>query len=440
MIFGCWNIRGLNDPLKHAEVRRFFSEEKLSLCGLVETKVKEVNLMNVSRAINPSWKFFCHSDISPFGRIWVCWNPSDVVVSIIQSSAQAIHCRVTPISGVWNCVVSVVYGECDYEKRRELWADLINCGSMVDDSPWLVLGDFNAIRSPFEHSGGSVAWPAWKDDLGCCLGQAGLDDLQFSGCKFTWFNKQIQSPIWRKLDRVLVNPSWECIFPGSSARFLPSRISDHSPMVVKLAELPKRKIPFKFFQFWVDHPEFLSVVTRAWDINVHGTPMFRLCCKLKNVKLALKKFNVEHFSKISWRVLEIRNDLDRVQCALQDHPSDPALLAEKARLSLSYGVLSRAEEGFNRQKSRVQWLNLGDQNSKFFFTAMKSFHGRSKITSITTEDGTHVEEDVLVRDEIVSFFETLLGPQHGEQDFDRVALQKKKWLHLLWHLPDDIFC
>ena len=133
--------------------------------------------------------------------------------------------------------------------------------------------------------------------------------------------------------------------------------------------------------------------------------------------MALKKFNVEHFSKISCRVLEIRKELDRVQCALQDIPSDPALLAEEARLSVSYGDLSRAEEGFNRQKSRVQWLNLGDQNSKFFFTAMKSFHGRSKVISITKEDGTRVEEDALVRDEIVSFFETLLGPQHGQQDF-----------------------
>ena len=57
MFLGCWNIRGLNDPIKQAEVRRFLRDEKLSLCGLVETKVKEVNFVNVSRAIHPSWKF-----------------------------------------------------------------------------------------------------------------------------------------------------------------------------------------------------------------------------------------------------------------------------------------------------------------------------------------------------------------------------------------------
>ena len=69
MIFGCWNIRGLNDPMKQAEVRRFLREEKLSLCGLVETKVRDSNFLRVSRSINPSWKFFCHSGVIPFGRI-----------------------------------------------------------------------------------------------------------------------------------------------------------------------------------------------------------------------------------------------------------------------------------------------------------------------------------------------------------------------------------
>jgi endonuclease/exonuclease/phosphatase family metal-dependent hydrolase len=38
----------------------------------------------------------------------------------------------------------------------------------------------------------------------------------------------------RKLDRVLVNEKWNLNFPLSEARFLPSGMSDHSPMVVKV--------------------------------------------------------------------------------------------------------------------------------------------------------------------------------------------------------------
>jgi hypothetical protein len=38
----------------------------------------------------------------------------------------------------------------------------------------------------------------------------------------------------RKLDRVLVNEKWNLKFPLLEARFLPSGMSDHSPMVVKV--------------------------------------------------------------------------------------------------------------------------------------------------------------------------------------------------------------
>ena len=423
MIFGCWNIRGLNDPMKQAEVRRFFHEEKLSLCGLVETKVRDGNLLSVSRAIHHSWKVYCHSGVSPFGRIWVCWNPLDIDVAIIRTSSQAIHCRVSDVSSRWSCVVTVVYGECDYERRRDLWADLVASSYEFGDSPWLVMGDFNAIRSPSEHSGGSLAWASWKEDLGCCLDSAGLTDVQFSGCRFTWNNKQVASPIWRKLDRAVANTSWECIFPGSSARFLPPSISDHSPMIVTLVELPKRKIPFKFFDYWAAHPDFLQVVASAWEIDVTGTPMFRLCQKLKSVKVALKKFSVEHFSNLSGRVVGVRRELERVQCALQENPCDSVLLSEEASLSLLFGNLLRAEEGLVRQKSRIQWLNLGDQNTKFFFQAMKQHHSRSKITSISKEDGTRLEDPALVKEEIVTFYNTLLGPQPRLQDIDRDLLQ-----------------
>ena len=177
MFFGCWNIRGLNDPMKQAEVRRFFRDEKLSFCGLIETKVKECNVLAISRAINPSWKLFCHPGFLPFGRIWVMWNPCDVNVVIIRYSSQAIHCQVTHVSSSWSCLVTVVYGECCFEKRKELWADLVSCGYDNEGYPWTVLGDFNAIMTPFESCGGSSDWLTWKDVLRTCFAQSGLDDV-----------------------------------------------------------------------------------------------------------------------------------------------------------------------------------------------------------------------------------------------------------------------
>lgn len=39
MIVGFWNIRGILNPLRHAEIRRLVEVNKLCFIGLIETKV-----------------------------------------------------------------------------------------------------------------------------------------------------------------------------------------------------------------------------------------------------------------------------------------------------------------------------------------------------------------------------------------------------------------
>ena len=52
----------------------------------------------------------------------------------------------------------------------------------------------------------------------------------------------------RKLDRVLVNEKWNMNFPLSEARFFPSGMSDHSPIVVKV-----------IWQ-WLEHKETIQIL------------------------------------------------------------------------------------------------------------------------------------------------------------------------------------
>lgn len=44
--------------------------------------------------------------------------------------------------------------------------------------------------------------------------------------------------------------------------------------------------------------------------------------------------------------------------------------------------LSQAEESFKKQKSRVAWLALGDQNTMFFHHKVSSNRMRNKILSL----------------------------------------------------------
>ena len=111
-------------------------------------------------------------------------------------------------------------------------------------------------------------------------------DLNFSGKFYTWWDSNLSSPIFKKLDRVLVNANWPDVFPLSRAQFFSRGLSDHSPTMTYLGvEAPKLFKPFQVFQHIIENPSFLHTVDSAWCEPIHGDPWFILSMKLKRVKL-----------------------------------------------------------------------------------------------------------------------------------------------------------
>lgn len=273
----------------------------MSFFWLIESKGKALNKDKVLRAIDGSWKVLCNYDSSPNGRIWVCWNPEDVDVTVLNQSDQIMHCQVRAIAYNWSCLVSIVYGENSSVQRESLWNDIVSQASVVRGNPLMIAGDFNAIRNHNDRVGGSSDWPIWMDDFEACISQAEMEDLRFAGQLYTWSNRREEGPIFRKLDRTIVNLKGENRFPGSVAHFLPAGISGRSPMVVKLAEMPRVKKAFRFFDFWAECSDFLPLVKEVWRTEVRGTPMYQLCTKWKRLKMELKKLNRNRFSDLSNR-------------------------------------------------------------------------------------------------------------------------------------------
>ena len=44
-----WNVRGLNDPIKHREFKKIISDENIKGCDLIETRVKSCNMANICK-------------------------------------------------------------------------------------------------------------------------------------------------------------------------------------------------------------------------------------------------------------------------------------------------------------------------------------------------------------------------------------------------------
>lgn len=93
--------------------------------------------------------------------------------------------------------------------------------------------------------------------------------------------------------------------------------------------------------------------------------MFQLYSKLKKQKVVLKKLNKEEFSNMPNRVKRAKESMEAAQEFVQLNPMKEEGIKTEVMTIHEYALIRRSEESFYKKKSRVQWLSLGDQNTRF---------------------------------------------------------------------------
>ncbi|KAL2247925.1 UNVERIFIED_CONTAM: hypothetical protein Sindi_2644800 [Sesamum indicum] len=155
----------------------------------------------------PGWCQANNFDTIAGGRILVIWNPAVIDLQPEDISPQVIHCRATNKSSQLSFYISFCYGLYSVVNRRSMWEKLTDLGQMIS-IPWLVMGDFNCVKSPEEKQlGVTPTWYELKDFVDCCAA-LGLLDVPTTGCYYTWYSNNESNPVWCKLDRVLHNNEW----------------------------------------------------------------------------------------------------------------------------------------------------------------------------------------------------------------------------------------
>ncbi|XP_021994704.1 uncharacterized protein LOC110891319 [Helianthus annuus] len=250
---------------------------------------------------------------------------------------------------------------------------------MVGDKSWIIMGDFNSALHLEDKSLGASSISTGMRDFQACVSEIEVMDINQSGFHYTWNQKPKRGVgLLKKLDRVMGNTSFITDFPNVMAVFYPYRLSDHSPC-------------------------------DGWEMNVNGVHQFRVVKKLKCLKSPLRAllFNQGNLHK---KVADLRDSLDDIQAKIDKDPMNSDFRTLETKLNAELQVASLDEEGFLKQKSKMEWLRAGDSNTAFFHASVKSRNHRSRIQMVTDVNGEVYEGDS-VQLAFVKHYEVFLGSQ-----------------------------
>ncbi|XP_039008860.1 uncharacterized protein LOC120137071 [Hibiscus syriacus] len=206
----------------------------------------------------------------------------------------------------------------------------------------------------------------------------------------------------------MINPPWASSFKNSFVEFIAPGPSDHCMALAWINKETQttRPKPFKFFNFWTKHPNFLEQITKSWQQLTQGNPMQRLFIKLKRLKPNLKKLNKDNYNDISAKVRLKRSELEQIQIStLNDNNS----FDEELRIQKDLNDLEDMEYMFLKQKAKVQWVKDGDKCTKLFHTAIASKHKRDTIRVLINNEGRRLESYDDMANEILDSFNYQLG-------------------------------
>ncbi|XP_039000858.1 uncharacterized protein LOC120126869 [Hibiscus syriacus] len=402
-----------------------------------ETRVKPENSAKIFNTTLGSWNVLTNYDSAINGRIWFMWKKG-IDISLCHSTDQSITANC--IFNNTQFIITAIYRSNSGSSRRFLWQHLKNLNTRFGSLPWILGGDFNTYLHHKESSDSLLLGPyssSEMTDFQELVQDLSLYDHPFFGPIYTWSNKQKDSYLARKLDRVLINTHWVVSFQNSFVKFTASGRSDHCMALawINKETQTNRPKPFKFFNFWSKHPNFLEHVLHSWQQPSQGNPMMKLFLKLKRLKPCLQKLNKDNYSDISVRVRLKKKELEQIQISTLNGNNS---LVKELDVQKELNDLEDTEYMFLKQKAKVQWIKEGDKCTKLFHSALASKNKRDTIRILINNEGKRLKTYDDMANEIIDFFHHQLGETDPKvQPPDPFTMRNLLQIHLPTEVTTD---
>lgn len=349
--------------------------------------------------------YFFHPLTGSRGGLSFSWRQAfDVEVISIKENVISLLVYLNPSHTPW--LLSVVYGPTLWHQKAAFWT-LLHSVAGAFGGPWLCLGDFNCLLASWEKHGGLPFASSSHYPLQHLMDAFGLIDLGFKGQAFAWSNNRDGwANIKERLDRAIANADWQSLFSKCCVTLLLRASSDHAPLLLESdGEVFSYPKPFRFESFWAKDASCGQVISTSWALVCQGSPAFKLCSKVKEVKRALKYWNRTHFGLVKERLKALSAQIQLVQ----DFPPSPDNLATERRLVAALCVEEKIEEEMWCVKSRKIWLTTRYLDTKFFHLSTMIRRHRNAIEFFKDGNGSWLSSRSLVRTHILDYFQSLFA-------------------------------
>jgi hypothetical protein len=159
-----------------------------------------------------------------------------------------------------------------HDDRKLDFLEEIQNKIMATEIPIMLGGDFNLVRRIEEKSSRNINVPL-MDAFNEMIDNTALREVQRSGSRYTWTNKQIP-PIMCVLYRVLISNALEDKFDLISVLTAPRVGSDHNPLIVYTGgDLVLKQHYVRFNVHWIHQECFCDWVKQKWPTRYKFDPV-----------------------------------------------------------------------------------------------------------------------------------------------------------------------
>jgi hypothetical protein len=243
-----------------------------------------------------------------------------------------------------------------------MWTTIKNLKA-TSNLPWMIMGDFNEALWQQEHLSctprpeGQMA--AFRETLAVC----NMVDLGFTGLPYTYDNKRKgRANVRVRLDRAVASADWRDMFGEAAVEHIASLVSDHTPILVRLLQehrVPARQPRRHYEVWWEREAELPELIAQAWQEAGPKGDLRSVRDGLDKTMQVLQSWSRKKFGNLLAELDKCRKQLTILLQSGNDRDTI-------RRVSDQMNELLYKEEMLWMQRSRINWLKEGDQNTKYF--------------------------------------------------------------------------